>query len=168
METNSNVYYGNLALIDQEELAHHGIKGQKWGIRRYQNEDGSLTAEGMARYGVSENKNRRYSTAEMMRMESNVKKQQRLEQRTKNGEILRKNGMNTKGAIARGAMYAAGILAANAIAVYALPNGMNAVRIAKGIDIATKLGLAAVVAKSASDIYDMERYDERKKQRNKK
>lgn len=32
-------------------LAHHGIKGQKWGIRRYQNSDGSLTAEGKTRYG---------------------------------------------------------------------------------------------------------------------
>ena len=32
-------------------LAHHGVKGQKWGIRRYQNEDGTLTAEGQARYG---------------------------------------------------------------------------------------------------------------------
>lgn len=31
-------------------LAHHGVKGQKWGIRRYQNADGSLTAEGKARY----------------------------------------------------------------------------------------------------------------------
>ena len=29
-----------------KELYHHGIKGQKWGIRRYQNEDGSLTKEG--------------------------------------------------------------------------------------------------------------------------
>ena len=27
-------------------LAHHGIKGQKWGIRRYQNPDGSLTSAG--------------------------------------------------------------------------------------------------------------------------
>ena len=31
-------------------LAHHGIKGQKWGIRRYQNPDGSLTTAGKARY----------------------------------------------------------------------------------------------------------------------
>jgi hypothetical protein len=33
-----------------KELYHHGIKGQKWGIRRYQNEDGSLTDEGYTRY----------------------------------------------------------------------------------------------------------------------
>lgn len=35
---------------DELFLEHHGIKGQKWGIRRYQNEDGSLTPEGMKRY----------------------------------------------------------------------------------------------------------------------
>lgn len=31
------------------ELYHHGVKGQKWGVRRYQNEDGSLTKEGKER-----------------------------------------------------------------------------------------------------------------------
>lgn len=31
-------------------LVHHGIQGQKWGVRRYQNEDGSLTEEGRKRY----------------------------------------------------------------------------------------------------------------------
>lgn len=31
-------------------LAHHGIKGQKWGIRRFQNEDGTLTKAGIERY----------------------------------------------------------------------------------------------------------------------
>lgn len=34
-----------------EELYHHGILGQKWGVRRYQNSDGSLTDEGRKRYG---------------------------------------------------------------------------------------------------------------------
>lgn len=33
-------------------LIHYGIPGQKWGIRRYQNEDGTLTPEGMRKYGV--------------------------------------------------------------------------------------------------------------------
>lgn len=35
--------------LRNDELYHHGIKGQRWGIRRYQNPDGSLTAEGKAR-----------------------------------------------------------------------------------------------------------------------
>lgn len=34
------------------ELYHHGIKGQKWGERNFQNEDGSLTAAGRERYGA--------------------------------------------------------------------------------------------------------------------
>lgn len=33
-------------------LAHHGIKGQKWGHRRFQNEDGSLTPAGEKRYAI--------------------------------------------------------------------------------------------------------------------
>lgn len=34
-----------------EALYHSGIKGMRWGVRRYQNEDGSLTEEGIRRYG---------------------------------------------------------------------------------------------------------------------
>lgn len=35
------------------ELLHFGVKGQKWGKRRYQNPDGSLTPEGRAHYGLN-------------------------------------------------------------------------------------------------------------------
>lgn len=35
--------------MDYNELAHWGVKGQKWGVRRYQNKDGSLTPAGKKR-----------------------------------------------------------------------------------------------------------------------
>lgn len=35
-------------------LIHHGIRGQRWGVRRYQNEDGSLTSVGKKRYSISD------------------------------------------------------------------------------------------------------------------
>ncbi len=38
---------------DAEYLAHHGIKGQKWGIRRFQNPDGTRTEAGKKRYDTS-------------------------------------------------------------------------------------------------------------------
>lgn len=38
-------------------LAHYGVKGQKWGIRRYQNKDGSLTSKGQARYDRDKREN---------------------------------------------------------------------------------------------------------------
>lgn len=41
---------------DGSELCHYGIEGQKWGIRRYQNEDGTLTEAGKNRYAKLESK----------------------------------------------------------------------------------------------------------------
>ena len=42
----------NYVVDTDDELCHWGIPGQRWGHRRFQNEDGSLTAEGRERYGV--------------------------------------------------------------------------------------------------------------------
>ena len=61
------------------ELYHHGVKGQKWGVRRYQNPDGSLTAAGKRRF---------------KRVVSNEKKQQLHTKRAK--FLLEGNSENNK------------------------------------------------------------------------
>lgn len=38
-----------MVYVNTNELYHHGIKGQKWGVRRYQNPDGSYTKAGLER-----------------------------------------------------------------------------------------------------------------------
>ena len=38
--------------MENTQLQHHGTKGMKWGVRRYQKSDGSLTAAGKKRYGI--------------------------------------------------------------------------------------------------------------------
>lgn len=38
-------------MVENVYLAHHGVKGMKWGVRRYQNPDGSLTSEGRKHAG---------------------------------------------------------------------------------------------------------------------
>lgn len=42
-----------------DELSHHGILGQKWGVRRFQNKDGSLTASGKKRYDENDSEEKK-------------------------------------------------------------------------------------------------------------
>lgn len=41
-------------MSEESVLVHHGVKGMRWGVRRYQNKDGTLTAEGRRRYYTSD------------------------------------------------------------------------------------------------------------------
>ena len=55
-------------------LMHHGIKGQKWGIRRYQNPDGTLTEEGKKRYSFGDYSNTKVFSLGIDGNNKNVKK----------------------------------------------------------------------------------------------
>jgi hypothetical protein len=76
-------------------LAHHGIKGQKWGVRRFQNEDGSLTEKGLKRQAkrftkeLNRNDKRMASSraASMMQRRKLDKNSQQIEKATFKGNL---------------------------------------------------------------------------------
>ena len=77
-------YYltSSASFISDDELYHYGVKGQKWGVRRYQNKDGSLTAAGKKRRSSSDEV-RNMSTDELRQKVRRLNNEQRYIDLTK-------------------------------------------------------------------------------------
>lgn len=69
--------------MNTNELTHHGIKGMRWGIRRYQNKDGTLTPAGKKRYDQE--------LAKLKSEEKILKNRQRTAAKFEKLENMRKN-----------------------------------------------------------------------------
>lgn len=109
-------YYGTVWQYGNS-LEHHGIKGQRWGVRRFQEEDGTLTAEGRKRYGVDEGGNKKFDRLykrEMKRLKK-LKDNTDIElQREKASKYDKRAKIGAKVALA-GASVAAGTKGLNSI-----------------------------------------------------
>ena len=74
-------------------LMHHGIKGQKWGVRRYQNKDGSLTPAGKKRLAKNEAYRDKLANKAQVKYERALESAKNARQNVKD---LRKNGVNSQ------------------------------------------------------------------------
>lgn len=81
---NNYILTSDGSFISEDELYHWGIKGMKWGVRRYQNEDGTLTAAGKKRRKASYNDEvKSMSTDELRRKVNRMYNEQRYIDLTK-------------------------------------------------------------------------------------
>ena len=79
--------YGNF--ISEAELYHWGIKGMKWGVRRYQNEDGTLTPAGRKRI---EKKDQKWAKKKTEKITAKAKKASQRELDAYGKELLKLHG----------------------------------------------------------------------------
>lgn len=89
-----NEYYCAFLEPTPYDLQHHGIKGMRWGVRRYQNPDGTYTAAGRSRYGYGNGRSRSST-----------------ESSESNGKTKKKKGLTTGQKVAIGVGAAAGAAA---------------------------------------------------------
>lgn len=83
----SDTYIGSL--FSDSYLEHHGILGMKWGVRRFENKDGSLTPAGKKRYGNKKSKRRTPSQVKEDSMRRDVKNRHILSDKDLDAKINR-------------------------------------------------------------------------------
>lgn len=142
-EVDSNDFLTNI-----EFLEHSGIKGMKWHLRRYQNEDGSLTPLGRIRYGIGKRKEKdgNVEVAKNRGSKSKDVSESDTQGKAKNVHKLSKEDMDK-------AKKAAGIIlgtAAAGVSVYAAYKYMSNKKKGMPVDVSSAKNITSVLAEELS------------------
>lgn len=103
-------------------LEHHGIKGMHWGIRRFQNSDGSLTGAGRKRYGVIDKARNKINTSLANHKQKQLKQAKDLEDAYVSKGMSREKAakkVETRRKIERALMVAGAVAVTAAVGAYA-------------------------------------------------
>ena len=144
------------------DIYHHGIKGQKWGVRRYTNPDGTLTEEGKRRYGTIENFNRAQEQRRQRIDDS------RWASAARGNELLNdRQAVKRKAAISAAVMIGGSLVATGAMAGLMRKAKVDPQKAAKYASTATnalvKLGILGTAVNAARDIHNAKQVERRDK-----
>lgn len=128
--------------IKDEYLAHHGIKGQRWGYRHYQNPDGTLTPAGKERYGVGRDGE----------MSSAGKRQFKVDQRAIKGQHMYENGEGINSLRNKRDAVNKALAIVGTLSVAAAFAGVSKNRVMSGKEVAARYALLGIGATAVGGV----------------
>lgn len=132
--------------MNNNELYHYGILGMKWGVRRYQNKDGSLTSAGKKRYNQDSWSEDAKTASQLKKKSVNQMSNAELRKLTERQQLERNYSNLNPSLIKKGIVAAATVAGALGTIVSIKNNGATVIGMGKkvGQKVISKIGKKAI------------------------